>query len=76
VNSAKDAALEAVNVTALHARRIVAALAKAIGQTRREVSDLVWDYNDLAGGVRRRKDRGEDRLAEVVPIDLRRRQAN
>jgi hypothetical protein len=83
-----DIAVEAVNATALHVRRIVGAVYTALGRAKREVSDLAWDYNDLAGSVRwsaqRRSvvehDSGrsvhDEHIADVISIDLRRRRAN
>jgi hypothetical protein len=81
-------AVEAVNATALHVRRIVGALYTAVDRARREVSDLAWDYNELAGSVRwsaRRSgtvadDRGQtthtEHSADVISLELRRRKAN
>ena len=86
LNRIADIAVEAVNATALHVRRIVAALCTALGRTKREVSDLAWDYRELAGSVRRWArgstiaTRGQatqsQHVADVISIDLRRRQAN
>ena len=86
LNRIADIAVEAVNVTVLHVRRIVAALCTALGRTKREVSDLAWDYSELAGSVRRRSSRTatdhrgqtaeSQEIADVISIDLRRRQAN
>ncbi len=81
-------AVEAVNATALHVRRMVGALCTAVGRAEREVNELAWDYNELAGSVRwshrrsstRADDRDQsvhsERIAEVISIDLRRRRAN
>jgi hypothetical protein len=86
-----DIAVEAVNTTVLHLRRIVGALCTALGRTRREVSDLAWDYRDLAGsarfwvrgsglrtGGRTRSASTADgeHVADVISIELRRRKAN
>jgi hypothetical protein len=85
LNRIADIGVEAVNVTVLHVRRIVAGLCTALGRTKREVSDLAWDYSELAGSVRRRSStptahRGQtaesQEIADVISIDLRRRQAN
>jgi hypothetical protein len=85
LNRIADIAVEAVNVAVLHVRRIVAALCTALGRTKREVSDLAWDYSELAGSVRRRSSTVTGRhgqtaeseeIADVISIDLRRRQAN
>jgi hypothetical protein len=73
-------AAEAVDVTVLHIRRIAAALGTALDRTKREVSDLAWDYTELAGSVRRNTvatDALTDQhIADVISIDLRRRLAN
>lgn len=83
-----DIALEAVNITVLHVRRIVGALGTALDRTKREVGDLAWDYGDLVTGVRfsartSRASSGDDgqvmrseHVADVISIDLRRRKAN
>ena len=87
LNRIADIAVEAVNATALHVRRIVGALYTALGRAKREVGDLAWDYNELAGSVRWSichssavADRGQaaqsEHIADVISIDLRRRQAN
>lgn len=73
-------AAEVVDVTVLHVRRIAAALGTALDRTKREVSDLAWDYTELAGSVRRSGSAisaGTDQhVADVISIDLRRRRAN
>ncbi|WP_156624052.1 hypothetical protein [Mycobacterium sp. 852002-40037_SCH5390672] len=80
-------AVEAVDVTALHVRRAVGALCAALGRTKREVSDLAWDYSELAASVRRSarsstatdqhaQTSESDEIADVIPIDLRRLRAN
>ena len=66
-----DGAYEAVQVTALHARRIVAAVSGALGRVTHEVEDLVWDYRDVAGDLRPRRATAFD-LPHVSRIDLRR----
>jgi hypothetical protein len=84
VHRIADIAVEAVHVTVLHVRRIVAALCTALGRTKREVSDLAWDYGELAGSVRRRRSASgrhgqtaeSQEIADVISIELRRRQAN
>jgi hypothetical protein len=88
LNRIVDIAAEAVNATALHVQRIVGALCTALGRAKREVGDLAWDYNELAGSVRwsaRRRTAATDipgetvhteRIADVISMDLRRRQAN
>jgi hypothetical protein len=85
LNRICDVAMEAVTVTVLHVRRIAAGLCTAVGRTRREVSDLAWDYSQLARSVARRRSTTTDRrgqttqsqhVAEVISIDLRRRRAN
>ncbi|MCV7166404.1 hypothetical protein [Mycobacterium stomatepiae] len=73
-------AAEAVDVTVLHVRRIAAELGTALDRTKREVSDLAWDYTELAGSVRRSSSvisaATDQHVADVISIDLRRRQAN
>ncbi|MCV7412913.1 hypothetical protein AWC05_12315 [Mycobacterium florentinum] len=78
MNRIADIGVEAVNVTVLHVRRIVAALCTALGRTKREVSDLAWDYGELAGRVRwsARRTTSDQHVAEVISIDLGRRRAN
>jgi hypothetical protein len=53
LDPATDVASEAVNVTAMHLRRIVRLVSTALARAVREVEDLVWDYQDLAGDLRR-----------------------
>lgn len=88
LNRIADIAVEVVNTTVLHVRRIVGALGTALGRTRREVSDLAWEYSDLAASVHfsarsrstatdQHAQRAESReIADVISIDLRRRRAN
>lgn len=88
LNRIADIAVEAVNVTVLHVRRIVGALCTALDRTRHEVGDLAWDYGDLATSVRfsarrNRASAGDDgrvTLSEhadnVISMELRRRKAN
>lgn len=88
LNRIAGIAVEAVNVTTVHVRRIVGALCAALARTTREISDLAWDYSELAASVRRssrssRTARSEhdqtaesQQIADVISIDLRRRQAN
>jgi hypothetical protein len=65
-----DVAFEAVQVTVLHSRRIVGVVSSALRRVTQEVEDLVWDYRDVAGDLRRSARTGEQ-LPEVAPIDLR-----
>jgi hypothetical protein len=51
-----DVAHEAVQATAVHAGRIAGILVSAVGQLRAEVSDLVWDFRDLASDLRQSED--------------------
>lgn len=88
LNRIADIAVETVNVTVLHVRRIVGALCTALGRAKREVGDLAWDYSDLATSARfsaRRSsaatgDDGQvirsEHAADVISIDLHRRKAN
>jgi Sec-independent protein translocase protein TatA len=76
-------AADVVDVTAVHLRRIVGHVGAGVGRARREVSEMAWEFDELAGELRRSKrskTRAEpapdDHLADVVPIDLWRRQAN
>ncbi|OCB62818.1 hypothetical protein A5677_11340 [Mycobacterium malmoense] len=88
LNRIADTAVEGVNVTVLHVRRIVGALCAALARTKCEVGDLAWDYTDLAAsvGFSARSSRaftgddgqamhGED-VADVISIELRRRKVN
>lgn len=88
LNRIAGIAVEAVNVTVLHVRRIVGGLCAALDRAKREVSDLACDYSDLAASVRfsarsSRVSSGHDgqvthseHVADVISIDLRRRKAN
>jgi hypothetical protein len=88
LNRIADIAVDAVDATGLHVGRIVGALYTALGRAKREVGDLAWDYNELAGSARRSARHGgavtehrgqatqSEHIAEVVSIDLRRRKAN
>jgi hypothetical protein len=64
-------AFEAVNATAVHLRRAVGFVSTALGRAAREVADLAWDYQDLAGDLRQSV-RGWNGPHDVGPIDLRR----
>ncbi|SOX54567.1 hypothetical protein MAAFP003_3243 [Mycobacterium ahvazicum] len=87
-NRIADIAVEAVGVTVLHVRRIVGALHTAVGRAKREIGDLAWDYHELAASVRWSTHRSrtaaddhdqrvhDEHIADVISIDLRRRQAN
>jgi hypothetical protein len=72
LNRATDLATEAVNSTAVHLRRVVSHVCAALGRTARELTDMVWDYQDLASDLRRSELR-DDHRADAVVIDLRRR---
>lgn len=63
-----DVAYEAVDTTALHARRIVGAVSSALVRVTREVEDLVWDFQDMAGDLRRSAAGANDLSAVVVDI--------
>lgn len=52
IDRAADLAFEVVNTTATHARRVAGIVSTALGLTARELSDLVWDYLDLASQLR------------------------
>ena len=66
-----DAVAEAVHATVLHARRIVGAVSEAAVRVKRETEDLVWDYQDVAGELRR-SDHSEPQHAEIEgPHDKR-----
>jgi hypothetical protein len=76
-------AADAADVTAVHLRRIVGHVGAGFGRARREIGEMAWEFDELAGELgrsRRPKAQDEpapaDHLADVVPIDLRRRQAN
>lgn len=69
-----DAVGEAVHATAIHARRIVGAVAVAATRVKRETQDLVWDYQDVAADLRRpgdepgRRDQVEPRQEPDRPV--------
>jgi hypothetical protein len=80
-----DVAYEAVHATVLHTRRIAGAVSSAVTRVTKEVKDLVWDYQDMAGELRRSAvgvaddmrwsagDMAADmRLPDVGLVDLRR----
>jgi hypothetical protein len=62
-------ALEALNATAIHVRRIVGLISVAVGRSAREVRSLLWDYQDLAGELHRRRPGGESQL-NLGPLEL------
>lgn len=62
---------EAAQMTAVHLRRIVGLVSSVVTRTTREVEDLVWDYQDLAGDLR--DGRAGAGLDNVISIDARRR---
>jgi len=49
-----QAAHEAVHATALYVRRIVGAVTIAANRVAKESGDLVWNYQDVATGLRQR----------------------
>jgi hypothetical protein len=83
LNRVTELATEVGVATTLHVRRIVQVVRTAVGRTGREVGDLVWDYSELAGDLRRKPGRAENRGDatqehddNVIFLDPRRRQAN
>lgn len=48
-----DLAFQTVSATELRVRRVAGFVTTALGRAAREVSALVWDYQDLAGDLRR-----------------------
>jgi hypothetical protein len=69
LDRATDVAFEAVNVTAMHLRRIAGLVCTALARAVQEVEDLVWDYQDLAGDLRR-SDRLSNGLHDAGSSDL------
>jgi hypothetical protein len=74
---------DAADVTAVHLRRMVGHVGAGVDRARREASEIAWEFDELAGELRRaRRSKSQDEpapdghLADVVPIDLRRRKAN
>jgi hypothetical protein len=67
---ATDVVHEGAHATVLHLRRIVGALSVAVVRVKREAEDLVWDYQDVAGDLRRSDGTGTD-LPDVGVVDLR-----
>ena len=53
VKRGTDAVGEAVHATAVHARRILGAVATAATRVKQETQDLAWDYQDVAADLRR-----------------------
>lgn len=66
-----DVAYEGVHATVLHLRRIAGAVSMALVRVTREAEDLVWDYQDVAGDLRR-STRTRTDLPDVGVVDLRR----
>jgi hypothetical protein len=50
---AADVTFEAANASVTRIHRMAALVTAALGRAAREVSELVWDYQDLAGDLRR-----------------------
>lgn len=71
INRASAFALDIVNATATHLERIVGLVSSTLVGTSHEVGDLVWEYQDLTGDLRRGL--GENGLDNVISIDARRR---
>ena len=71
LNRAANLFLDAVNTTALHLRRIVWLASTVVTGTTREVEDLVWDYQDLAGDLRDGVVTND--VDNVIHLDARRR---
>jgi hypothetical protein len=69
LDRATGVAFEAVNVTAMHLRRIAGLVSTALARAVQEVEDLVWDYQDLAGDLRR-SDRPSNGLHDAGSSDL------
>jgi hypothetical protein len=67
---ATDVVHEGAHATVLHLRRIVGALSVAVVRVKREAEDLVWDYQDVAGDLRRSDGIGTG-LPDVGVVDLR-----
>ena len=63
-----DIAYEAVLTTVIHARRLVGVLSKSAGRIVQEVEDLVWDYQDVAGGRQYVRD---NEITDVGQLDRR-----
>jgi hypothetical protein len=61
-----DVAYEALQVTVLHLRRIAGVVSSAAVRVTHEVEDLVWDYQDVAGDLRR-----SARPRDLGPVDPR-----
>jgi hypothetical protein len=70
LDRATDVAVDAVNATAVHLRRVAGLICNAVGRTARELADMVWDYQDLAGDVRC-CDLPSDRGPDAVVLELR-----
>ncbi len=48
-----DVAFDAVDATITRMVRVVGFVSTAVARAAREISDLAWDYQDLAGDLRR-----------------------
>jgi hypothetical protein len=64
-----DALHEAAHATVLHARRIVGAVAGAAIRVRRETQDLAWDYQDVAGDLRQKREPAPEQVQVQTPED-------
>ncbi|MCV7100767.1 hypothetical protein [Mycobacterium palustre] len=60
-----------MNTTTVHLGRVVGFVYTALGRTARELTEMVWDYRDLAGDVRRSHPPRE-REHDAVVLELRR----
>jgi hypothetical protein len=67
---ATDVVHEAAHATVLHLRRIFGALSVAVVRVQREAENLVWDYQDVVGDLRRSDGTGTG-LPDVGVVDLR-----
>jgi hypothetical protein len=69
LDRATGVAFEVVNATAMHLRRIVGPVSVASARVAREVADLVWEYQDLAGDLRQ-SDRSTNGPHDGASIDV------
>jgi hypothetical protein len=65
-----DVAYEGARATVVHLRRIAGAVSMALARVTREAEDLVWDYQDVAGHLRR-SPRTRTDMPDVGVVDLR-----
>lgn len=65
-----DVAHEAVHAATVHVRRIAGILTGTAGRLAQEITDLVWDYQDIAAETRRRPSDELQLREDIRPDDI------